>query len=74
MAPLLSGETICAVLDQCFIRNNFGNYFEFGPTVQEMSFKYISYLDLWKPFCSVERNHLCNLSKGQHEEQLCEIL
>ena len=32
-----------------------------GPLVQEaMLFKGISYLELWQPFCSAERNHLCN--------------
>ena len=25
-----------------------------------MSFKCISYLELWYPLCSVERNHVCN--------------
>ena len=34
--------------------------FEFGSVVQEMSFKDISYLELWRPFCSAEQNHLCN--------------
>ena len=34
------------------------NYFEFGPVVQEMSFKDISYLELLRPICLVERNHL----------------
>ena len=28
------------------------NNFEFGPVVQEMSFKDISYLELWPPLCS----------------------
>ena len=28
---------------------------------EEMSFKDISYLELWQPLCSVEWNHLCNL-------------
>ena len=38
------------------------NYFEFRPVVkEEMSFKDISYLELWHPFCSAEQNHLCNL-------------
>ena len=31
-----------------------------------MSFKYISYLELWWPFCSAEQNHLCNNSNGGH--------
>ena len=34
--------------------------FEFGSVVQEVSFKDISYLELWRPFCSAEQNHLCN--------------
>ena len=38
-----------------------------------MSFKDISYLELWRPFCSAERNHLCKSDRGYHEEQLCEI-
>ena len=29
-----------------------------------MSFKDISYLELWRPFCSAERNHLCNFIEG----------
>ena len=36
--------------------------------------KGISYLELWRPFCSVERNHLCNFGRRYHEEQLCEII
>ena len=38
-----------------------------------MSFKDISYLEFWWPFCSAE-NHLCNFSRGYHEEQFCEII
>ena len=34
----------------------------------------ISYIELWRPFCSKEQNHLCNFGKGHHEEQFCEIL
>ena len=38
------------------LRDNSVNYFEFGPAVQdEMSFKDISYLELWMPFSSAER-------------------
>ena len=37
-------------------------------------FKDISYLDLWQPFCSAERNHLCNFGKRCYEEQFCEII
>ena len=48
--------------------------FEFGPVVQEMWFKDISYLELWRPFCSVERNHLCYFGREYYEEQFCELL
>ena len=49
--------------------------FEFGPVVQEeMSFKDISYLELWWPFCSTEWNHLFKFSRGYYEEQFCEII
>ena len=44
------------------------------PVVQEMSFKDISYLELWQPLCSVDWNHLCNFGRQHHEEQSCEIL
>ena len=47
------------------------HYFEFGPVVQEeMSLKGISYLELWRPFCSAERNTcaiLVEYQKGQFE-------
>ena len=39
-----------------------------SPVVQEMSSKDISYLELWRSLCSVEMNHLCNISGGYHEE------
>ena len=49
--------------------------FEFGPVVQEeMSFKDISYLELWLPFPLAERNHLCNFRRGYYEEQFCKII
>ena len=37
-------------------------------------FKGISYLELWQPFCSEERSHLCNFDRGYYEEQFCEII
>ena len=49
-------------------------YMKLGPVVQEMSFKGISYLELWKPFCSEEHNHLCNFGRGYQEEKFCEII
>ena len=39
-----------------------------------MSFKDISYLELWQPFYSREENHLCNFGRGHYEEQFCEII
>ena len=51
------------------------NYMKFGPVVQEeVSFKDISYLELWQPLCSVDWNHLCNIRRRHHEEQSCEII
>ena len=31
-------------------------------------FKDISYLEFWQPFCSVEWNQLCNISRGHYED------
>ena len=57
------------------MRKNSLNYFEFGPVVQEeMPLKDISYLELWWPFYSAQRNHLCNFGKGYYEEQFCELI
>ena len=39
-----------------------------------MLFKDISYLELWQPFCSAERNHLCCFGSGCDEEQFYEII
>ena len=39
-----------------------------------MSFKDISYLELWWPFCSMEQNLLCNFGRGHYEEQFCEFI
>ena len=51
------------------------SYMRFGPVVHvEMSFKDISYLELWQPLCSVDWNHLCNIGRRHHELQPCEII
>ena len=39
-----------------------------------MSFKDISYLELWRPFCSMVWNHLCNFGRGHYEGQFCEFI
>ena len=45
------------------------NYMKFRPLFQEeISFKDISYLELWQPLCSVDRNPLCNIGRRHHEE------
>ena len=38
-----------------------------------MRFKDISYLELWRPLCLMERNNLCNFGR-HHVEQFCEII
>ena len=51
------------------------SYMKFGPVIQEkMSFKDISYVELWQSLCSVDWNHLCNIGRRHHEEQYCEII
>ena len=41
------------------------NYFNFGLVVQEqMMFKDISYLELWRSFYSVERKSICTILIG----------
>ena len=42
--------------------------------LEEMLFKGISYLELWQPFCSAERNHLCDFGRGYPEEKFREII
>ena len=39
-----------------------------------MSFKGISYLELWQPFCPAERNHLYNFGRGYYKEHFCGII
>ena len=39
-----------------------------------MSFKGISYLELWRPFCSAELKHLSNIGRRHHEKPFCEIV
>ena len=39
-----------------------------------MSFKDISYVELWWPFCLAEQNHLCNYGRRYQEKQFCEII
>ena len=43
-------------------------------SIRRCPLKDISYLELWQPFCSAERNHLCNFGRGCYEEPFCEII
>ena len=47
---------------------------EFGPKVSADVGKDISYLELWQPLCSGDRNHLCNFGRMYHVEGFCEII
>ena len=39
-----------------------------------LSFKDISYLELWLLLCSVEQNNLCNFGREPQEKHSCEII
>ena len=39
-----------------------------------MSFKDISYLNPWRPFCLTRQNLSFNFGRGHHIEQFCEII
>ena len=39
-----------------------------------MSLKDVSYLELWQPLCSMERNDLCHFGRSHQKEQFCEII
>ena len=68
-APLAGRNHLCN-FGRRHHEEQFCEFFEFGPVVQEeMSFNDISYLELRRPFCSAEWNHLSNFGRGYHEEQ-----
>ena len=37
-------------------------------------FNDFSYLELWRPFCLAELNHLCNFNRGYPEGQVWKII
>ena len=43
-------------------------------TFKDFFFHFFYYLELWRPFCSAELNHLCNFGRKYPEEQFCEII
>ena len=66
--------TPCAILVERTMKNNPVNYFECRPVVlEELPFKVISFLELWQPFCSAARNHLCYFGRVCYEKTFCEI-
>ena len=36
--------------------------------------KYISYLELWWPLCSLVRNYLCNFGREHYGKPSCEVI
>ena len=68
-------RTICAILVEGIMRNNSVNKFWFWTSGSRgYAFKRYFYLELWWPFCSAERNHMCNFGRRHHYEQYCEII
>ena len=45
-----------------------------GGVAPGAEFETNSYLELWRPFCSAEWNHLCDFVKGHYQKQFCEII
>ena len=70
-------RTVCAILEKGIIRNNSVSLFRTlasGSGGQKIVVSKISYLELWQPSCSVERNNLCNFERGHHGEHSCEFI
>ena len=65
---------MCEFLVGCIMRNNSVKLLNVDQRFKQMPFKDISYLELLQPFCSMERNHLCNSGRVHHEEQFCKIV
>ena len=67
VATLLSRvEPFCAILVEGIMRNISVKLFEFGPAVQEMLNKYISYLQLCQPFYTAEQNLCAVFGRGHY--------
>ena len=56
--PVQWSETIYAILKESIMWYIHVKLYEIWNSVQEMTFKDISYLELWQPLCSVDCNHL----------------
>ena len=74
-SPFVQGSiTISATLLEGIMRRNSVKIFGIWVSGSGDVVKNISYLELWQPSCSMERNHLCNFERGQHEEHSCEVI
>ena len=71
MAHIKRSGTICGIMLEGFKRNNSVKLFL---NLDQTSFKDISYMELWRPFCLAVWNHLCNFGRGHYEEQFCEFI
>ena len=68
LAALLFGgaKVFMQFLERASLGTFMLSYMKFGRVVQEqMSFKDISYLELWQPLCSVDWNHLCYIGGSE---------
>ena len=67
-------RNICAILVEGIMRNNSKKLFWIWASGSGDVVKKISHLELWRPSCSVEGNHLCNFDRGHHGEHSCEVI
>ena len=69
-------QSVCSILEEDIMRNiSVTKNIEFGPAVlEEMPFKHISYLELWKSLYSAEQNRLCSFRPGDNVEHFREIV
>ena len=72
--PVRWSGTIFVILKKGIMENIHVKLYKLGPVVQEMSFKDMSYLELWQSLCSVDWNHLCSIRRRHPEDQSCEII
>ena len=65
--------TICEILEEDIMRNNPVELFWIRTSGSGGNAVW-RYWELWQPFCSEVRNHLCNFGRRHHEEQFCVII
>ena len=56
------------------MRNNFVELCRIWVSGSEDVVENMSYLELLRPPCSVERYHLCNFERVDHGEHSCEVI